>query len=335
MPITSLLQYTPFTVDYLPISAYDATRPFQTPDSLVVMLISSASLNRQQGSWLCVDSLVLWHDACPDTVEVVAVPDTHSVALSWSVSDPVEGFELRYFPWTAFEPEETTVTLTGNSFTLTGLEAGRLYEAAIRTVCSSGRYGEWNWFQFSTLADTCARITSITVDSGNVAFTSDHMVTGYVATWTSSFEPEKWIVHCSMDGLMLNDTVYAPTFAFPPLPQDQLCFFQVRAACHDSILGVANSVMFTTLADTTSPVGILLGADHGLLSVWPNPAKDRLTVESPVKQVTAVEVYDVHWRLLIDGLSNTVDLSGLPSGVYFLRVKTADGRSAFARFIKE
>lgn len=68
--LTDCTEYSPFTVDYISLHDYDASYPEQAPDSLIVMLVSSASLNRQQGSYLCVDSLALWHvdPPIPDTI---------------------------------------------------------------------------------------------------------------------------------------------------------------------------------------------------------------------------------------------------------------------------
>ena len=64
--LTDHSSYTAFTVDYHSLHDYDASFAEQAPDSLIVMLISSASQNRQQGSWMCVDNLNLWHVDPPE-----------------------------------------------------------------------------------------------------------------------------------------------------------------------------------------------------------------------------------------------------------------------------
>lgn len=349
--LTDCTDYTPFTVAYQSLHEYDATYPEQAPDSLIVMLVSSASMNRQQGSWICVDNLVLWQDTCAAIVDAAAVPDIHEAVLSWSTSDSVAGFELVYAPYGATEPEETTVSLTTSSYTLTGLEASTRYDVMIRTVCSNNIYGDWNYFHFTTLADTCARVTSIEVDSSNASITADHLAAGYVATWTSSYEPDGWIVTCSSDStaqaIEITDTVQTPTYIFEPLLPEQQYTLTVTAFCSDSILGVGQTVVFTTLADTTTTdttttdttttvaIETQLSIPHPQLSVFPNPAKDRLTVESHGEAIEGIEVYDIHWKLVLEAKSSAIDVSRIPSGVYFLRVKTVDGHVDAAKFIKE
>ena len=47
--LTDVTSYTPFTVDYQSLHELDATFAEQTPDSLIILLVSSASENREQG----------------------------------------------------------------------------------------------------------------------------------------------------------------------------------------------------------------------------------------------------------------------------------------------
>lgn len=58
--------YTPFEVEYQPLSKLIPGSPNLEPDSLIILLFSSAGNNRQQGSYLCLDNLKLW--PAPDTV---------------------------------------------------------------------------------------------------------------------------------------------------------------------------------------------------------------------------------------------------------------------------
>lgn len=64
--LTDASAYTPFEVAYQPLSALIPGSPNLDPDSLIVLLFSSAGNNRQQGSYLCLDNLALW--PAPDTV---------------------------------------------------------------------------------------------------------------------------------------------------------------------------------------------------------------------------------------------------------------------------
>lgn len=358
--LSDCTNYSPFTVAYQSLHDYDASYPVQAPDSLIVMLVSSASMNRQQGSWLCVDNLVLWQDTCPSIVDVAAVPDIHEAVLSWGVADSVLGFELTFAPDSVTIPDETSLTLSTNSITLTGLDASTRYDVMIRTVCSNNIYGDWSHFHFTTLADTCARVTSIALDSSNASITSDHLAAGYVATWTSTYEPDGWLVTCAPvspeQTTDLIDTVHTPSYSFGLLLPEQQYILTVNAFCSDTIFGVGKSILFTTLADipptdttitdtttidttttdtTTTAIETLFPISNTQLSVYPNPVKDRLTVESHGEPLVAVKVYDIHWKLMLESNSPTIDVSRLPIGVYFLRAHTAPGHIGTARFIKE
>lgn len=71
-------------------------------------------------------------------------------------------------------------------------------------------------------------------------------------------------------------------------------------------------------------------------SIYPNPAKDQLTIEAPQK--SAMDIFNIRGQLIKTfnnkGLITTIDLSDLPGGVYFLKVKTDNGL-IIKRFIKE
>jgi 1,4-alpha-glucan branching enzyme len=76
---------------------------------------------------------------------------------------------------------------------------------------------------------------------------------------------------------------------------------------------------------TTMNIGIEeeLIVDH--LSVYPNPAKDQLTISSK-ERITSIEVYGLDGKLLIqnDQVSNTLDVRQMLPGVYLLRIETAN-----------
>ena len=81
-------------------------------------------------------------------------------------------------------------------------------------------------------------------------------------------------------------------------------------------------------------------------SIYPNPAKNQLTVviANPVsagKQSIALDIYNVIGEKVLssslsfgEGRGEAVDISSLPSGVYFLEMKTEYGVST-QRFVKE
>lgn len=74
----------------------------------------------------------------------------------------------------------------------------------------------------------------------------------------------------------------------------------------------------------------------GKIKVYPNPAKDNLTIECP-EEISKVEMFDVLGRIALsnENVSNaTVDISSLNNGVYFLIIHTASGNGEY-RIIKQ
>ena len=66
------------------------------------------------------------------------------------------------------------------------------------------------------------------------------------------------------------------------------------------------------------------------LTIWPNPAKDKVVIEDI--EAAEVQVYNALGQMVktVRG-TNEIDLSGLVNGVYLLRVTDADGKNHVAR----
>ena len=79
----------------------------------------------------------------------------------------------------------------------------------------------------------------------------------------------------------------------------------------------------------SSTVGIAEQNDNSL-TLWPNPARDRVVVEGI--EAAEVQVYNALGQMVktVRG-TNEIDLSGLVDGVYLLRIMDADGENHVAR----
>ncbi len=81
--------------------------------------------------------------------------------------------------------------------------------------------------------------------------------------------------------------------------------------------------------DIVTSVESIDGAEKSQISVYPNPAKDRLTVE--LADLTEVRIYDMTGKQQIAQVGNTgsqleLDVSGLAKGTYILSATRRDGR---------
>ena len=66
--------------------------------------------------------------------------------------------------------------------------------------------------------------------------------------------------------------------------------------------------------------------------IYPNPVNDRLYIETQaLTQTLTIEIYDIYGRVQIlrnsetQKLSNSIDVSNLKSGIYFVKVRTEEG----------
>ena len=69
------------------------------------------------------------------------------------------------------------------------------------------------------------------------------------------------------------------------------------------------------------------------LEIYPNPANNLLTISNV--NVQHVVIFNINGQVMLkQDFSNTVDVSALPKGMYFIKVSSADGL-ATKKFIKE
>ena len=89
------------------------------------------------------------------------------------------------------------------------------------------------------------------------------------------------------------------------------------------------------IVNPNDPQGIEEDETSLFVSVFPNPAKGKVLIEG--LEPTEVQVYNSLGQLVTTVRnSNGVNVSGLPDGVYLLRIKDADGRNYTARvMVKE
>ena len=155
LDLSDVSTYQPFAIDYTPIHDILPEQPLTTPDSLVVILLSSASLTAQQGSALFLDNLMLASaapedpDTCFDVQNITITGiSENSVSLHWDdVSNLYEG---EYGPAGFVIGTGTTLNLTTNTTTLTGLTPNTDYGFHLRAVCGDNLFSNWTSITFHT-----------------------------------------------------------------------------------------------------------------------------------------------------------------------------------------
>lgn len=253
LALVDTTEYTPFEVEYLPLSAFVSGTPNVMADSLIVAIFSSAGYNMQQGSYLCVDNLQLWPapDTCSDVTGLSAEPGIHDAVVIWGVNDTVDGFELEYGRAGFTQGTGTLEEPTDPSFSLEGLEADTGYDVYVRTLCSDTIYGEWSLLHFTTNPDTCATIRQLWLQP---LYDTEPLL--FDLEWIGSSTPDHWEVSYGLQGFLPDTGTTVTTteayFSISDLEESHVLRpntgydFYVRSVCEDSVYGEWDSVHYHT-----------------------------------------------------------------------------------------
>ena len=309
--LTDIANYAPFEVNYLSMHDVDTAFPQLAADTLVIMVVSSASSGMQQGSVLWVDNLVLHHDsiAPPDTCagirSLTAVPGIRRAVLNWTVTDVVDGYELEYGTAGFVQGGGTGQVLDNNTCVLPDLIPNTAYDVYLRSLCRDSVYGDWHTLRFVTLPDTCADVVGLHVDrSTYVDFPQP------VLRWQEDEQPLFWEVEYGRQGFSPGQGCVSvtPVAYFEVsdilngLEPNAWYDFYVRSVCADSVYGAWAFVQYLTPCASVQEIEIL---------------SDGLTVNAD----GLVEGYGVTWRdstgtaqwqVAVDTVPPTGDI---PSGI--------------------
>lgn len=333
--------YTPFEVAYLPLDSLVPGSTSYPPDSLIVLLFSSAGENMQQGSYLILDDLMLWSlppdttdtDTCATVLDLMvgntAVDEFPMMRLEWRGSSQPDHWEVEYGPQGFAPGTGTAVTTTETFFNIYPLEqAGTLssntwYDFYVRSACDEDVYGNWDLAHYRTF---CSRAGVPTVNDDSLSVTADGLISGYSITWVDTSDNNRWQIVYADTESEYYETVDTPYFAFPPLVPGTYYSVEVTPFCGEQNYGESSRVSFTT--PTLEGIDdVQLSSLNSQLSIIPNPAQGRCTVTLADNQSAELKLYTIDGRLM-----QTVATDGAPvvltlpaPGLYLLHATTASG----------
>ena len=260
--------------------------------------------------------------------------------LNGSVTNPdnvtitAQGFEWKATVGGTYAP----VTVTGNNLTynLSGLTANTSYTyKAFITFNGTTVYG--NEVTFSTLEEvvTCATPTNLHQIDVPTKFNDGFI---YVE-WVDNAGVSQWNLQYKLSSATeWNNVVVTggPNYWIYDLEPFDEYDIRVQAICSEDNLSAWSNI----LTATAQSVGIDNYLENSV-AIYPNPANDVVNVECTMYNVQLVEVIDVYGKL-INTVSTAaalqqpyrINVSGLASGMYFVRVTTGDG-VVTKRFVKK
>ena len=149
-------------------------------------------------------------------------------------------------------------------------------------------------------------------------------------TWTS--DAQSWTIRYTVNGITYSVNISTLSFQIPGLQPGDVVDVTIQADCgNDNLSDWSESSSFTY-----NPDGV---AQYRLTNIqlFPNPANETLHVHCDIP-MQKVEIYNVVGGLMMtvepNASSTDLNLSTLPSGVFFVRI-TADGQVCNGKFIKK
>lgn len=336
--LTDISSFTPFTVEYQSLHELDPSFAEQAPDSLIVLLVSSANNERAHGSYLCVDNLnlmfdttsVVEEDTCASILWMEAVTVVYDafpqMELHWTGSSQPDHWQIEYGPQGFTHGNGTLATSNDCTFAIYELENQGLlqpntwYDFYVRSVCDDDTYGEWDSVHYRTF---CAKVDNLAVSDDNITVNADGLLEGYQLTWSDATDTQQWLVDYGITGSPDGQAteVSEPLFNMPPLRPNTQYTVSVYALCGEDNYGDSRWIRFTT-----STVGIA-EADTFPLSVCPNPANGRCIVTLPDNTAAELNLYSADGCLIktIANASGATELQLPSQGVFLLQATTQAG----------
>lgn len=119
--------------------------------------------------------------------------------------------------------------------------------------------------------------------------------------------------------------------------EDTFMFFSIVTDIDDVQTLILHGGPFTTLTFREIPVLSLPEFNNNHISIYPNPTSEVLMLSSENLVIEKINIYSISGKLILEqklNESNSINISGLSEGIYFLEVFADNGKS-IQRFIKE
>lgn len=243
-----------------------------------------------------------------------------SALLTWDSAINATGYE--YALTTSATPPMSGTVISDTFYNASGLTQGTTYYFHLRAICASSNLGPWTTISFTTL-QACYAVTGLSI--------SNITQTGAKFNWdadTATMWYEYLVTSGSEDPSPAGSGTTKNYYTTAILSPGQTYYFHVRKKCNNFLLSPWINQEFTTLEVVNS----LTELSNQLFSVTPNPTSGRITIKMNnyvANEQTNFMVTDVFGKVLRSYATSQdhldMDLSDLPSGVYFVRVNAKSG----------
>ncbi len=236
-----------------------------------------------------------------------------SAVLSWTPGEAETEWELHV----TGPNYDTTISVSTNPYTLTGLASGTEYSFTVKALCSATQQSDASEAQtFTTL--TCQPVSGVTAN--------DITVSGATISWTAPTGVDNFEIEYGLSGFGQGAgtrvTVSGTSYTLAGLAEATMYDVLVRSVCATGVYSDWSSrASFETL-DGGSQEGIEDIA-NAHIALYPNPATTTVTLTGFDGQAT-VTIVDMNGRAKGEYIANnntlTIDLTGYAQGAYFVRI---------------
>lgn len=326
MSLTDTDSYTPFQVDYIPRHLLQPSYPEVVADTVVVLLVSSANNgSRQQGSYLVVDDLQLWHDTCYSVGEIIATDiATDRAEIAWTPNGTPDGYEIEY--GTEGFPQGTGRVLIVDSPTavLTDLQAGSIYDCYVRALCGMAAYGEWRHTTFRTAAPPCDEVEELqaTVMTGEAA-------TMVAVQWHTTTAASSWHLSLVEATAEWDSTVYTTVAdSLYLINVDTIQPYVAYAVYVRTNCGNGNTSTWQRTEFVYIPQSGIGTNEATAVRLYPNPAHGECTVEVADASEAQLRLYSIDGRPLQSLKTTSTTTFTLPwRGIFVVEITTPQGKA--------
>jgi hypothetical protein len=258
---------------------------------------------------------------CQAPTVLSATPSATASTVSWTSVAGAAGYELSFGEDRPAAPR-ITISVTGTSFTLTGLNPATAYVVQVRTLCNNGPSDLSAAQRFTTQPASCdAPVLAnavVTRTSATVNWSAVPGATEFIVSWREDV----------FGSTFVSTTVSGTSFTISGLNPGRRYMVRVRSRCGANLSPFSNIVNFTTSA--LREASDAASSQSLEFSVYPNPAKDQFSLQfsTPEAAQLSLQLYSTAGALVF-AQTHTVDagthslvipVNTFPAGVYQLLV---------------
>ena len=321
------------SIDTLTSTWTDVTVPFSSYTGTGMYIVIGVPTGYSESCTYWIDDVVVDYadtTVIPDLEEPTVTTDAAtgitqtSATLNGTIDNPdgvtilTKGFEWKVTASGTYTP--VVVTSSALTHNLTGLTANTGYTfRAFATTAAGTQYG--NEMTFTTLPED----TPEPCDVPTGLHTTNIQNEAIAIAWDANANVNNWnIQYRPQNGTWSSASSNTNSYTITGLTGDTDYEIQVQADCGDGNL----SDWSASITAHTTNVGI---EEHlaNSVTLYPNPAKDIVNVQSSTFKVQSVEVVDVYGKVIntMNVVENPtrINVSNLAAGMYFVRVTTEEG----------